>query len=77
MDREEGKRAQNPTRAQRRQEEDSRSLGRILWYTLGWVIALVLMTWFDLWNPMAVLAVLGGIEAVAQTWKRVGKWLGV
>lgn len=71
------RRTEQPTRTQRRHQEDSKARSRIIWYVLGWVIVLLLMTYFGLWNPMAVLAVLGGVEAVAQTWKKVGKWLGL
>lgn len=70
------RRANKQTRTQKRRQEHERALLRLVWYTVGIVLALALMTHYSLWSPAAVLAVLGGVEVVAKTWRAIWDWLG-
>lgn len=70
------KRINTQTRTQRRKQEHKRALLRVTWYTVGIVLTLTLMTHYSLWTPGAVLAVLGGVEVVAKTWRAIWDWLG-
>lgn len=69
-------RTKQHTRTQRRRQENAQALRTVAWYGAGAVIALALMTHFDLWSPMAVLAVLGGVEVVARAWRAIWDWMG-
>lgn len=64
------------TRTQKRQQEKTYTRRQVAWHGAGLISAACLMTYFDLWNPMAVLAALGGAEAVAKVWRAIWDWLG-
>lgn len=70
------RRTKAQTRTQRHREESRDALLRLAWYVAGIALGVALMTHYSLWNPGAVLAVLGGIEVVARAWKAIWDWMG-
>lgn len=70
-------RTQRTTRTERRQQEDKHARWHIAWHLLGIIICLAVITYFNLWNPTMVIALLGGAEFILKGWQALWKWLGV
>lgn len=76
MEGQELRRTKARTRTQRRRREDASARLRFAWHGVGAAMALTFMTHFDLWNPMAVLAALGGVEVATRAWRAIWSWTG-
>lgn len=70
------RRTPRTTRVQRRRREEAASRKRITWQATGGLAALALMTHFEMWDPMTVLAVLGSIEVASRAWTAIWDWWG-
>lgn len=67
----EGRRART-SRVERGRKERKAEWIRLAWWLVGTVLIALFMMQNDLMNATGILAVLGVIEVVAKTWKRLG-----